>query len=129
MELHFEDLALTIRAGRLDVPFGLSDEALFLTIRSHLIELLSSSTEIFCFGMAPDNTADGQDELLQDGVFYRIIGYEKNLGIDLENSAEEILSAFHYLVENFVPRWSTIFVEEGKAKKQITIELLYQEVF
>ncbi|SHH17067.1 hypothetical protein SAMN05444388_107152 [Flavobacterium johnsoniae] len=111
------------------VPFGLKDEALFLTVRSHLIELLCTRSEIFYFGMAPDNTADGQDELLQDGVFYRIIGYEKNLGIDLENSAEEILSAFHYLVDNFVPRWSTLFVEEGKAKKQITIELLYQEVF
>lgn len=123
MEMHFEDLALTIKAGQLDVPFGLKDDALFLTVRSHLIELLCSRTEIFCFGMAPDNTADGQEELLQDGVFYRIIGYEKNLGIDLENYEDEILSVYHYLVENFVPRWTTIFVEEGKAKKEITIEL------
>ncbi|MBZ4033891.1 hypothetical protein K6T82_03885 [Flavobacterium sp. 17A] len=129
MELHFEDVALTIRAGDLDVPFGLKDEALFLTVRYHLLELLCSKTEIFCFGMAPDNTADGQDELLQNGIFYRIIGYEKNLGIDLENSAEEVLSAFHYLVENFQPRWTTIFVEEGRDKKEVTIELLYQEVF
>ena len=88
MELDFEDLALTIRAGDLDVPFGQRDEALFLTVRSHLLELLWSKTEIFCFGMAPDNTADGQDELLQNGIFYRIIGYEKNLWIDLENYAE-----------------------------------------
>lgn len=129
MELDFEDLALTIRAGDLDVPFGLRDEALFLTVRSHLLELLCSKTEIFCFGMAPDNTADGQDELLQNGIFYRIIGYEKNLGIDLENSAEEVLSAFHYLVENFQPRWTTIIFEEGRDKKEVTIELLYQEVF
>lgn len=129
MKLDFEDLALTIRAGDLDVPFGLRDEALFLTVRSHLLELLCSKTEIFCFGMAPDNTADGQDELLQNGIFYRIIGYEKNLGIDLENSAEEVLSAFHYLVENFQPRWTTIIFEEGRDKKEVTIELLYQEVF
>jgi hypothetical protein len=129
MELHFEDLALTIRAANMDVPFGLKDEILFLTVRSHLIELLCSKTEISCFGIAPDNNADGHDELLQNGVFFRIIGYEKNLGINLENSAEEILCAFHYLVENFEPRWSTIFVEEGRAKKEVTIELLYQEVF
>lgn len=129
MELHFEDLALTIRAGNVDVPFGLKDEALFLTVRSHLIELLCNNIEIFSFGMAPDNTADGQDELLQNDVFYRIIAYEKNLGIDLDNSSEEILSAFHYLVENFEPRWTTILMEEGRTKKEITIELLYQEVF
>jgi len=129
MELHFEDLALTIRAGNLDVPFGLKDEALFFAVRPQLINLLRSKSEIFCFGIAPDNTADGQDELLQNGFFFRIIGYEKNLGIDLENSSEEILSAFRYLVENFEPRWTTIFMEEGREKKEVTIELLFQEVF
>ena len=128
MELHFKDLALTIRAGNVDIPFGL-DEALFLTVRSHLLELLCSNTEIFCFGMASDNAAAAKDELLQNRIFYRIIGYEKNLGIDLENSAEEILNAFHYLVENFKPRWTTIFVEEEQGKKELTIELQYQEVF
>ena len=30
MELHFEDLALTISAANMDVPFGLKDEVLFL---------------------------------------------------------------------------------------------------
>jgi hypothetical protein len=130
MELDFEDLALTVRAGELDVPYGLSDETLFLSVRSHLAGVLGfGGTEIFCFGPAPDNTADGQDELLENGIFYRIIGYEKNLGIDLESAADEIMSAFHFLVENFEPRWATIFVEEGSAKREVTIELLYQEVF
>ncbi|BFM45097.1 hypothetical protein NYQ10_15620 [Flavobacterium johnsoniae] len=129
MELHFEDLAVTVRAGELDVPYGLSDEALFLSVRSHLAGLLCGGAEIFHFGPAPDNTADGQDELLENGIFYRIIAYEKNLGIDRESATDEILSAFSFLVENFEPRWATIFVEEGSAKREVTIELLYQEVF
>lgn len=130
MELHFEDLALTVRAGELDVPYGLNVETLFLSVRSHLAGVLSfGGTEIFCFGPAPDNTADGQDELLEDGVFYRIIAYGKNLGIDAESSAEEILKAYRNLVENFEPRWTSVFTEEGSDKKEVTIELMYQEVF
>jgi hypothetical protein len=130
MELHFEDFALTIKATDLDVPYNMMDELLFLAVRSHLIALLSNSkTEIFYFGMAPDNTAEGEDELLENGVFYRIIGFEKNLGVDLESSPDEILSAFHYLVSNFQPRWTTIFVEEGLSKKEVIIELMYGEVF
>lgn len=77
----------------------------------------------------PNNTADSQDELLNDGVFYRIIGYEKNLGVDLESSKFDILIAFKNLVSNYKPFWSTIIIEDGFIKKEITIELLYQDVF
>jgi len=130
MELHFENYALTIDAADLNVPYNMMDEDLFFAVRSHLINLLADTqTEIFHFSLAPDNTADGQDELLENGVFYRIIGYEKNLGVDLESSPEQILNAFHYLVSNFEPRWTTIFVEEGLTKKEVTVELMYQEVF
>lgn len=130
MELHFEDFALTVKAGEMVVPYDLADETLFLAVRAHLIEMLhDGSTEIFFFGAAPDNTADGQDELLENGVYFRIIAYEKNLGIDLDSGREEILKAFGYLVENYEPRWTAIFVEEGTAKKEVTIELMYQEVF
>lgn len=130
MELYFEDFALTIRAGNVNVPYHLKDEPLFLTVRSHLIDLLSNTeNEILHFGTAPDNTADGHDELLENGVFYRIIAYEKNLGINLESSPKEILLAFHYLVSNFEPRWITIITEEGLFKKEVTIELMYQQVF
>jgi len=130
MELHFEDFALTVRAGGLDVPYGLADDTLFLAVRAHLSEVLrDGGTEIIFFGSAPDNTADGQDELLENGVYFRIIAYEKNLGIDLESGREEILNAFGCLVENFEPRWAAIFVEEGGAKREVTIELMYQQVF
>lgn len=130
MELIFEEFALILKADGLQVPYNLQDELLFLTVRSHLIELLANTnTEIFHFGLTPDNTADSQDEILENGVFYRIIGYEKNLGVDLDSSPKEILNAFHYLVSNYSPRWTTIFIEEGLTKKEITIELMYQDVF
>jgi hypothetical protein len=102
----------------------------FLTVRPYLIDLLANEkTAVFYFGYAPDNTADGQDELLENGVFFRIIGCEKNLGIDLESSAKEIMKAYHYLVSNYEPRFTSIIIEEGLIKKEITIELLYQDVF
>jgi len=130
MELNFEEFALTIKADDLEIPYHLMDEPLFLSVRTHLLDLLANNqTEIFYFGLAPDNTADGQDELLEDGIYYRIIGYEKNLGIDLESSSSEILNAFHYLVSNYNPKWTTIFIEEGLTKKEFTVELLYQDVF
>jgi hypothetical protein len=130
MELNFDDYALTIRADKLEVPYDLKDELLFLTVHHHLIDLLANEeTEVFYFGYAPDNTADGQDELLENGIFFRIIGYEKNLGIDLESSSKEIMNAFHYLVSNYEPRFTSIIIEEGLPKKEITVELLYQDVF
>jgi hypothetical protein len=130
MDLTFDDFALIIEAPTNDVPFGLKDEVLFLTIKAELLEILSDhQTPIYYFGYAPDNTADGQDELMTNGVFYRIIAYEKNLGVDFESSPIEILTAFRNLVENYPPFWSTIFIDKGQTKKQITIELMYQEIF
>lgn len=130
MELHFDEFALTISAGSIEVPYGALDELLFLQVRHDVLEKLNdASTEIEHFGYAPDNTADALDELLTTGVFYRIIGYEKNLGVDLDSTPEEIKKAFAYLVELYKPFWSTIIVEEGATKKEVTIELLYQDVF
>ena len=130
MELTFSEFAITIEAKWIEVSYGLTDELLFLKVKNHLLELLNDNqTSITYFGYAPDNTADNQDELLNDGVYFRIIGYEKNLGIDLESSKIEILKSFKYLVENYKPFWSTIITEEGFIKKEVTIELLYQDVF
>lgn len=130
MELKFDEFALIINANDYQVPYGLMDETLFLSVRKDLIELLSKKeASIHYFGYAPDNTADEQDELLNEGVFFRIIGYEKNLGIDLESTEKEVINAFKNLVENYNPHWTTIIVEEGKTVKEITIELVYQDVF
>lgn len=129
MELHFDDFALTISAGSIDVPYGNMDEILFLMVKQDLLERLKdSTTEVVHFGYAPDNTADGLDELLTNGVFYRIIGNEKNLGVDFDSSPEELKSAFANLVENYSPFWCTIIVEEGVSKKEVTIEVLFGEV-
>jgi hypothetical protein len=51
------------------------------------------------------------------------------LVIDLESSSKEILNAFYFLVSNYEPRFTTVIIEEGLTKKEITIELLYQDVF
>ncbi len=80
MELHFDEFALTISADAIEVPFGLSYEALFLTVRKDLIELLGKpATLIHYFSYSPDATSVGQDELLTEGVFFRIIAYVKNV--------------------------------------------------
>ena len=114
----------------IEVPDDMRDEPLFLMVRSHVLELLANeSTKIFHFGYAPDNTADGQDELLETGTYYRIIGYQKNLGIDFESTAQEILKAFHNLVSNYQPFWTSVFEDCGETKKEITIELMYPDVF
>ena len=127
MDLEFREYALTIATQLDNVPYGLSDEALYLTVKEDLIALLSDvNTPIVYFGFAPDNTGDNQDELLNNGMFYRIIGYEKNLGVDLESSKYEILFAFKNFVSNYKPFWSSIIIEEGFIKKEITIELLYK---
>lgn len=130
MDLNFEEYSLTISANDYNVPFSLNDEDLYNVIKKDLLSILSDiNTNIHYFGFAPDNTSDGQDELLTDGVFFRIIGYEKNLGIDLDSSTKEILQAFKYLVENYKPFWTTVIVEKGATKTETTIELLYQDVF
>lgn len=130
MQLHFDDFALTIAAGNIEVHYGSLDELLFLQVRQDVLDKLKDkTTEVVHIGYAPDNTADAQDELLTNGIFYRIIGYEKNLGVDLDSSHKDIKLAFANLVEHYKPFWCTIIVEEGSTKKEITIELLYQDVF
>lgn len=130
MELKFEEFALTISAQDYIVPFSLKDEDLYNAVKNDLLALLSNdNTVIHYFGYAPDNTSDNQDLLLTDGVFFRIIGYEKNLGVDLDSNSKEILNSFKYLVENYKPFWSTVFIEKGETKVETTIELLYQDVF
>ena len=130
MKLEFLELALIFRAKDLAVPVDLKDDDLFIEIRPTLISLLNDdSTEVIYFGMAPDNTADGQDELLLEGTFFRIICNEKYLGIDLESDINEIKQAFKHLVEQNKPFWTTTIVEQGFVTTETTIELLYRDVF
>lgn len=130
MELEFLDLALIIRATDLVLPFDMKDEALFLSVKPKLLSLLKDETiEVIFFGLAPDNTADGQDELLLDGTFIRLICNEKYLGIDLDSDKYEYIAAFRNLIENYKPYWTTIIIEKGFIKTETTLELLYRDVF
>lgn len=130
MELEFIDLALIIRSHELDIPFDLKDEELFLTVKPLLVSLLKDpATEVIHFGPAPDNTADGQDDLLDEGTFFRIICSDKYLGIDILYPYEEVFAAFLNLIEHYNPFWSTVIVEKGFIKTETTIELLYRDVF
>lgn len=127
--INFYDLALIIKADSISIPDGLTEENLFLHLRGGILELLLTKPEITDFGYAPDNTADNQDELLYDGTQLRIICNEKYLGIDVDSSNEEVFKAFHDLIQNYVPMWTTIIVEKGFLNKETTIDLLYREVF
>ncbi len=103
------------------------DEVLFLTVKLNVLDLLKKpDTAITYFGFAPDNTADNQDDLLLDGVFFRIIAYNKDLGLTLESSKKEVLTAYSNLVTTKAPYWTTIITEKGFIKEEITIELMYQ---
>ena len=130
MELEFIDLALIIRCPEMDIPFDLKDEGLFLRVKPLLVALLNdTATEVIHFGQAPDNTADGQDDLLDEGTFFRIICSDKYLGIDILSPYEEVFAAFLNLIEHYKPFWSTVIVEKGFIKTETTIELLYRDVF
>lgn len=129
MELNFESLSLTIASKSTNVPNGLTDHNLFIIVKNEIEVLLSNPlTEIIDFGLTPDNDADGQEELLLNGVFYRIAAYDKYLPIDDNSEPQEILKAFLFLIQNYDPFWCTIFCEEIGAKKQTTIEILYKEL-
>ena len=87
MELDFIDLGLILKADDFQVQEGLSDEMLFISVKQYLLDMLSDENcPIYDFGYAPDNTADGQDELLHNGTLIRIIVYEKFVGHALQMS-------------------------------------------
>ncbi|WP_170151319.1 hypothetical protein [Flavobacterium weaverense] len=49
-----------------------------MSVKLYLLELLNDSeTEIYHFGYAPDQTSDGQDDLLYEGTWFRKIVNEK----------------------------------------------------
>lgn len=121
------EFSLTIEAKNFIVPKNIIDEVLFLTVKQDVLDVLNfPDTAIIYFGFAPDNTADNQDDLLLDGVFFRIIAYNTDLGLTLESSKEEMLAAYSNLVTTKAPYWTTIITEKGFIKEEITIELLYQ---
>jgi hypothetical protein len=130
MNLNFIDLGLILKVDNIIVNNQLQDEVLFLNVRRYLVNLLDDeATKIYHFGYAPDNTSDGQDELLHHGTLTRIIVHEKYVDVDLEFTPTEVKRAFYNLVSQYQPDWCTIIEDRGNTKTETTIELLYREVF
>jgi hypothetical protein len=128
MELNFENLSLTIESKSNVVP-NLRDNDLFLVVKDEIIELLKNPfTEIIDFGLAPDNDADGQEELLNNGTFFRLIAPDRYLGIDDDAEPKEIFKSFLYLLENYKPFWCSVFIEEIGKTCQNTIEIMYRDI-
>lgn len=127
MELHFEALALTLKTT-VAVPYGLTDANLFQVVKNNLVTTIENIDQTFdYFGYAPDNDADGQEELLQNGTFYRIIAPDYLLGIDTDATLSEIKKAFLDLLNLNLSCWCSIFTEEAGTAKQTTIEILFKE--
>lgn len=130
MEPIYEDIAIILKADEVFIPKGLTDENLFLFLKPQLIGLLEKSKrEIVHIGMAPDNTADNNDELLYEGQLLRIICNEKHLGIKMNDHHDYIIDAFVKLISHYSPFWTTIMIERGFIRKETTIDLLYRDPF
>lgn len=126
MELNFESLELILRT-EITIFGQLGDKLLFEAIQPDLIDCINNlDTTFVYFGLAPDNDADGQEELLEHGTFYRIIAPDHLLGIDTDATPKEIKKAFLDVLDLNLDYWCTLFVEEAGEKKQTTIEILFK---
>lgn len=117
------DLCLIVPAGEVPVP-ELTDDNLFNYFKSILIEKLNDS-EITYYGVAPDNTADNQDDLLQEGIFFRIICPHQAVDVSDNSTNQEILKTFRFLIETRYPNWGSVIVEKGFINTETTIEFVY----
>lgn len=129
MELNFEDICIIVKADTLEFPEGLRDDDLFELVKNDVIELLQFTVAVEHVGYAPDNTADSNDDLLYNGQLLRVICNEKYLGVGLDEDTDSIQKAFISLIKEYNPFWTTIIVERGFIKEEITLELLYKEPF
>ena len=117
------DLCIIFSAGNTSIP-DYKDEVLFLHFKYTVLELIET-TEISYFGYAPDNTADGNDDLLSEGVFFRIIANVEKLNLNLDSSTPEVKASFKNLIENQRLFWGTIIVEKGFITTETTIEFIF----
>ena len=117
------DLCLIFDAGDLPIP-DYRDEVLLLHFKPVILESIGEN-DINFFGYAPDNTADGDDELLNEGTFFRLIASAGLLNLTLDSPAAEVVAAFKNLVETQPVHWGTVIVEEGFINKETTIEFIF----
>jgi hypothetical protein len=117
------DLCLIFSAGDPFIP-EYQDEVLLLHFKATLLEMLENP-EIIHFGYAPDNTADNDDDLLNEGTFFRIISTAELLNLNLDSPSTEVVSSFKNLIEKQPLSWGTVIVEKGFITKETTIEFIF----
>ncbi|MNT60326.1 hypothetical protein D3C72_1979010 [compost metagenome] len=69
----------------------------------------------------PDNSADGMDDLLIDGLLFRFDVPQDVLGINLDAEPNDVKKALFAVVENKKPSSSSILEEIGATKKETTV--------
>ncbi|WP_281298862.1 hypothetical protein [Flavobacterium limnophilum] len=115
-------LSLTIEASNVSLPVGMPDSNLFSHFQTKAIALLKDETlGVHHFGMVPDNSAEGNDELLVDGILFRFDANEELLGIDEAAAPHLVKQAFLAVVENKEPDFISVLDEVGPTKKEMTI--------
>jgi hypothetical protein len=120
------ELCLVFTARDEIIP-NFTDDNLFDFYKSTLINEYLINPEIPFFGYAPDNTADGNDNLLIDGTLFRIIAPQSFLTVTIDSPINEVISDFRNLIINKRPFWSSVIVERGFIKKETTIEFLFKD--
>lgn len=117
------DLCIIFSEGNPAIP-EYQDEVLFLHFKSELLEMIDKS-EVFFFGYAPDNTADGNDELLNEGTFFRVIASSEVLNLTPESTLSEARKSFKEVIETMSLTMGTVIVEKGFITTETTIEFIF----
>lgn len=119
-------LTLIIDAPAVTLPNELPEDQLFSLFQYEIVQLLQSDTEtINYFGLVPDNGADGIDELLFDGVLFRLDIPQTFLGIDVDAEPHLVRKAFLNVVENHTPSGNIVLEERGETKVETTVVFEY----
>jgi hypothetical protein len=119
-------LTLIIDAPAVTLPNELPEDQLFSLFQYEIVQLLQSDTEtINYFGLVPDNGADGIDELLFDGVLFRLDVPQTFLGIDVDAEPHLVRKAFLNVVQNHIPSGNIVLEERGETKVETTVVFEY----
>lgn len=119
-------LSLIIDAPVTTLPNELPEDQLFSHFQYEIVQLLQNDREaINYFGLVPDNGADGIDELLFDGVLFRLDVPQTFLGIDVDAEPHLVRKAFLNVVEKHTPSGNSVLEERGETKVETTVVFEY----
>ena len=99
---------------------------MFSHFQYEIVQLLQNYSEaINYFGLVPDNGADGIDELLFDGVLFRLDVPQTFLDIDVDAEPHLVRKAFLNVVEKHTPSGNSVLEERGETKVETTVVFEY----